>query len=367
MVFSRVKEFMIESTASWDCSPTALAHHRVIISTSTIFFRNLLWSRNGMMQEPVFDAFQRYLNSNNTSERHQELASLALQTCDALNVISLLPGSRTGAFFGYPDSHYQLFWSLVNNEHTPDYKPTVKDRAVIMGLSMAVGFNEPLKNDTDNTDELRWEDWKTHREPHISTRPPWRCGAHLAEKRYYSRAQAIQLFSTKDINPQAVSMLCEKYSSDSPACDGSVMAFEIPEVRFRLVLARTQKRHEGVFEATVFIEFLGGECPQDEVLHFGKLYKWDKTQKTWRNPEQMTSPGLPGSSGGEQSNVSDEGLKLESDQGNQDDRSPENPQASEDGTSDESGDDELRIPPRITHSLDRPDWQNDPLLRTLLE
>lgn len=56
----------------------------------------LLLAKNGMVHEPLFDIFRKYVDSSRTSERHKSLARLALRACDALSILFLRSGISPG-------------------------------------------------------------------------------------------------------------------------------------------------------------------------------------------------------------------------------------------------------------------------------
>lgn len=240
----------------------------------------MLLEKNGMVHEPLFDAFRKYVGSSRTSERHKHLARLALEACDALGVLFSVPGSRPGCW-----SVYETFRALRESFHYGGFKPTVWDSAIMLGVSIVLGFYQE--------DEMApiFENWKACREPALPTRSPWRCALHpttrgqarpsrrhcqaaptsveeeniVAETKGRGpmrrpeetvRAEANAALDTPSLCPRRIVEACSQFSN-LRSCDGSTMMFEMPEAGFRMTFDQRTRETDssGWYHGAICMQF----------------------------------------------------------------------------------------------------------------
>ncbi|KAK8191038.1 heterokaryon incompatibility protein-domain-containing protein [Phyllosticta capitalensis] len=224
-------------------------------------FHDALLDDHGMIQERTFDAFGKYLASERTSPRHRELASYALRACDALNILSSFEESRVAAWFEY-SALCSFFARLGDTSTSGDggdggdggdvFEPSIIDSAVMMGLSMSIGFSMDIV--TSVTRGFDWAkatatdfaNWKDCRMPYISTKSPWRCARHHSDGRWRHRVRGKSSATLKHkvLDPATIERACGRYSSHRQACDGSKLIFDMPDVGFRLVLQQKNNNRQ---------------------------------------------------------------------------------------------------------------------------
>ncbi|KAK8191037.1 heterokaryon incompatibility protein-domain-containing protein [Phyllosticta capitalensis] len=212
----------------WDVILDAVLESRPYFNDYPLLVENLLMQqRNKHIQQPVLECFKSYLCSDRTSERHLELARLALQACEALQIFS----SALGA-----DEIYRLIRSiLIDVENTiinGNFEPTIQDRAFALGLALA------LKSSDEQTSDC--ESGRSSRPMGSSS---WRCNAHQsrvdptrATNEHLRGEWSSTIEWSFDETPQFLVDACAEYSADEPrSCDGRAMTFEIPEAGLRLM------------------------------------------------------------------------------------------------------------------------------------
>ncbi|KAK8212707.1 heterokaryon incompatibility protein-domain-containing protein [Phyllosticta capitalensis] len=202
------------------------------------------------VNEPIFDLFKRYLESDQTSDRHKKLAGYVLEACDAFIKILLLSGSSAGCFWFVDPFNGPLVY------HRTECTPTLQEEAAILGFMIGAGSREEAAAST-------FENWKACRQPHISTQSPWRCAAHSAyqgpkstdkknsphaEAGDHLRGEFKSYLRTFCLQPRHLAKVCGEYSCDAPQlCDASIMTLEMLEGGFRVIFRQLPKapRPEG--------------------------------------------------------------------------------------------------------------------------
>lgn len=123
---------------------------------------------NTTIWEPVFTFLSRYTESDRTSQRHRELAKLALSVSDALYLLASISGSL-------PDHPWtcRAFGVLLSElDFYSHSKHTVQQDSAMFGAALALNIVDG---------ELRrqvFEDWKACRHSRTVASSPWRCAAH---------------------------------------------------------------------------------------------------------------------------------------------------------------------------------------------
>ncbi|KAK8226982.1 hypothetical protein HDK77DRAFT_121363 [Phyllosticta capitalensis] len=224
-----------------------------------------------MIKEPIFDVFARYLTSKRTSQRHKDLASLAIRACDALNLLFSIEGSCPGVLSEYA-ALCSFFRRLRSSGEDDSFDPSILDSAIMMGLSMSIGFS--MDGLTSTLRGYNWGDvaaknfdnWKASRISHIATQSPWRCTRHHTAGRWRQRLRAKSSLplKTPNLDPHTIKKACGQHLSQGRDCDGSKMVFDMPDVGFRLILQLSEIGGDNVFVGKMSMLFLHPQTGQNK-------------------------------------------------------------------------------------------------------
>ncbi|KAK8249304.1 hypothetical protein IWZ00DRAFT_488713 [Phyllosticta capitalensis] len=224
----------------------------------------LLEKDNVMIQEPVFELFKRYINSDRTSERHKELARLTMQSYDAMNNLLWLIASDTSSDHRekqLPDQQSMRgLYGRILQSFDPVLMPTPQQSAVMIGLALVSEINCQRPKTVDSGSVAG--PW---RKP-VLTSPVWRCDKHQVryprEEENKNHAEFYKWIASGRRGPEPIGVTgssgfkaanfdgrqaakaCLEYSASQP-CDASTLLFKIPEVGFRLTFQTSGMANNG--------------------------------------------------------------------------------------------------------------------------
>lgn len=159
-----------------------------------------------------------YILCSKTTQKHRQLAKLALQTLEAFEIIISVPGGRELWERGYKTEYFDV--SFLSDM----WGPTFAQNAAVVGMQIANG----------NTAEL--DAVKAHRKRRGETASPWRCTAHQSRNGGHETLGSDEVLAGTArvrLDRERVVNECAQRSSN---CDGSTMTFEISEIGLRMLV-----------------------------------------------------------------------------------------------------------------------------------
>lgn len=164
-----------------------------------------------------------YIGSSSTTQRHRDLAKLALQTFEAFRMIKKVPTLP----FSFQISDHDI-------ESAEPWQPTSCQSAALIGLVLASHCGGSHEN------------WKAHRRDVGSASFPWRCALHRSHDRDCARPvsyQPVCLIKTW-VNSYGLGVV-NACAEQSQSCDGTIMTLEIPGIQLRLTIEFVLDRDDG--------------------------------------------------------------------------------------------------------------------------
>lgn len=255
-----------------------------LFESSTNFFYNpspinLLLRTSSIVDSGVFTAFEGYINSDRTSDRHRNLACLFLQTCDAF--FSALSPFKSKRNWPFQNKDFQEIMRVTFLYENSEY---AQHTAVLLGLGVMFSAGDQ---------EEKWQifqNWKDIRDIRPEARNRWKCRNHLpylprnrskahdlCEGPEHDRSRKYSLFYRKGpivFGHTSVSLtnldasLKQACSSREDcvthsACHESIVGFQIPEAGFRLEMELSRDRFSsGISGKSVAVWFWP---PEDDI------------------------------------------------------------------------------------------------------
>lgn len=174
-----------------------------------------------------FSLLRRYMRHMRTMRRHRIFARIALQAFEAFNIIKGHPDAPRS------DAMNDLLDDLFSSAAAADWRPTLSQSAALIGLVLSSWNKGPQRGVFDDNQTS-----------------PWRCAAHESTDKILKRLESYPMeFDNEDQTGLGSYEIVAGVSTTSPwvsgpmvgacgrrsqDCNGSIMAFEIPDAGLRL-------------------------------------------------------------------------------------------------------------------------------------